>query len=129
MAPALAVGSFGLCSPNLASKGLTQPVLVTSAEVNGTSRTPSIGDAQLPSSPPTPFDRLVADLSAILGPTSGLTTEGIDLEGLNKLMKEYISEEEDWGRFAFVDTSRGYTRNLVDEGNGKSNLVSETAVS
>lgn len=39
-------------------------------------------------------------------------------------MEEYISNEKDWDKYAFPDFSRGYTRNLVDEGNGKSNLVS-----
>jgi len=44
------------------------------------------------------------------------------------LMKEYESKEEDWGRYALGDASRGYTRNLVDVGNGKSNLVCYSVV-
>lgn len=39
-------------------------------------------------------------------------------------MENYTSSEKDWEKYAFADLSRGYTRNLVDEGNGKSNLVS-----
>jgi hypothetical protein len=38
-------------------------------------------------------------------------------------MSDYTSSESDWATYAFSDLSRGYTRNLVDEGNGKSNLV------
>jgi hypothetical protein len=74
--------------------------------------------------PPDAFHRLVSDLSGILGPSSGLNSEDVDVQRLNKLMEDYISDEKDWGKYAFSDFSRGYTRNLVDEGNGKSNLVS-----
>jgi cysteine dioxygenase len=73
------------------------------------------------------FHRLADDLSRILGPTSGLTTEGIDVQQLRKLMENYISKESEWQEYAFADVSRGYTRNLVDEGNGKSNLVSSSS--
>jgi cysteine dioxygenase len=39
------------------------------------------------------------------------------------LMSKYQSTEIEWQKYAFVDTSRGYTRNLVDKGNGIGNLV------
>ena len=69
------------------------------------------------------FHRLVNDLSKILGPSSGLTSEDVDVKHLEELMQTYVSKESEWKRYAFSDFSRGYTRNLVDEGNGKSNLV------
>ncbi|KAK3400053.1 RmlC-like cupin domain-containing protein [Sordaria brevicollis] len=69
------------------------------------------------------FDKLVQDLKDALGPSSGLTSDDVDVEHLTRLMKEYQSDEVEWSRFAFGDASRGYTRNLVDEGNGKSNLL------
>jgi cysteine dioxygenase len=69
------------------------------------------------------FDKLVRDLSATLGPNSGLTTAGTDTEFLTRLMTEYSSRESEWQRYALADPSRAYTRNLVDKGNGKSNLV------
>lgn len=69
------------------------------------------------------FHQLVADLSRILGPSSGLDSDDVDVRQLNALMQAYVSDEADWSKYAFADTSRGYTRNLVDEGNGKSNLV------
>lgn len=73
------------------------------------------------------FERLVQDLKDALGPSSGLTSEDVDVEHLKHLMEEYASSEREWSKYAFGDTSRGYTRNLVDEGNGKSNLVSQSA--
>jgi cysteine dioxygenase len=69
------------------------------------------------------FHKLVADLGQILGPSSGLNSEDIDVQQLRSLMETYISNEQDWKKYAFSDSSRGYTRNLVDEGNGKSNLL------
>ena len=69
------------------------------------------------------FDELVLSLKKALGPSSGLTSDDIDIEFLTKLMTVYDSSDSKWSRYAFGDSSRGYTRNLVDEGNGKSNLV------
>ena len=69
------------------------------------------------------FDDLVSSLSNSLGPSSGLTTAGTDILQLSEMMTSYKSAEPDWIRYAFADYSRGYTRNLVDEGNGKANLV------
>jgi hypothetical protein len=72
------------------------------------------------------FDQLVAELKAALGPSSGLNSADVDVDELAMLMQRYDSSERGWIRYAFKDGSRGYTRNLVDEGNGKSNLVGGT---
>jgi cysteine dioxygenase len=69
------------------------------------------------------FDQLVQALRDALGPSSGLTSDDIDVNFLSNLMQDYDSSDQEWSRYAFGDSSRGYTRNLVDEGNGKSNLV------
>jgi cysteine dioxygenase len=69
------------------------------------------------------FDDLVQALKAALGPSSGLDSADVDVEYLTALMRDYLSSEKDWSRFAFGNASKGYTRNLVDDGNGKSNLV------
>lgn len=69
------------------------------------------------------FHQLVEDLSRILGTSSGLDSHDVDVKHLKQLMEDYVSNEKDWQKYAFADLSRGYTRNLVDEGNGKSNLV------
>lgn len=70
------------------------------------------------------FDELVLRLKEALGPSSGLDSADVDVNELMKLMEEYNTTESEWLQFAFAEKSMGYTRNLVDEGNGKSNLVS-----
>ena len=47
----------------------------------------------------------------------------VDPNDLVNLMSIYTSKAEHWQQYAFADSSRNYTRNLVDEGNGKSNLL------
>ncbi|KAF4778607.1 cysteine dioxygenase [Colletotrichum scovillei] len=68
------------------------------------------------------FGELVSALKDALG-SSGLTCDDVDLDLLMDLMKNYASNEREWGAFAFANSSMAYTRNLVDEGNGKSNLL------
>ncbi|KAH7381967.1 RmlC-like cupin domain-containing protein [Cadophora sp. MPI-SDFR-AT-0126] len=68
------------------------------------------------------FEKLVLALKDTLG-SSGLTSDDVDLQRLTSLMQEYETNEEEWARFALPDLSKAYTRNLVDEGNGKSNLL------
>ncbi|OAA81422.1 cysteine dioxygenase [Akanthomyces lecanii RCEF 1005] len=69
------------------------------------------------------FEELVLALKSALGPCSGLTSDDIDVTFLTRLMKLYDARDRNWSKYAFGDASRGYTRNLVDEGNGKSNLL------
>jgi cysteine dioxygenase len=77
------------------------------------------------SSPTTPdgFHTLVKKLSKVLGPTSGIDSADIDPQTLLALMQDYVSNPPEWEDYALGDLSRSYTRNLVDRGNGKSNLV------
>lgn len=75
------------------------------------------------------FHRLVQDLSNILGPSSGLTSADVDPKSLVELMRQYSSNESEWKKYAFRDPSTAFTRNLVDRGNGKSNLVRERMTS
>ncbi|KAL1849706.1 Cysteine dioxygenase [Paecilomyces lecythidis] len=72
---------------------------------------------------PNAFQKLVADLSAVLGPSSGLDSDDVDPADIQRLMENYTSNEQEWKIYAMGDASRTYTRNLVDEGNGKSNLI------
>lgn len=74
------------------------------------------------------FHDLVADINRILGPCSGLDSAEIDVNELKAIMGEYQSCEAEWEPYAFSDSSRGYTRNLVDNCNGKSNLVRVVSV-
>lgn len=69
------------------------------------------------------FQKVVQDLSEALGPSSGLDSADVDPQYIISLMEGYVSKSDEWTKYAFADTTRGYTRNLVDEGNGKSNLV------
>ena len=69
------------------------------------------------------FQRLVKDLSDVLGPSSGLSSADVDVGTIIKLMEDYISDEPNWTKYAFEDANKAFTRNLVDRGNGKSNLV------
>ncbi|KAM5348276.1 hypothetical protein ACJ41O_008100 [Fusarium nematophilum] len=69
------------------------------------------------------FEELVLRLKDALGPSSGLTSDDVDVDFLTRLMEDYDGSDNKWSQYAFGDRSRGYTRNLVDEGNGKSNLL------
>lgn len=70
------------------------------------------------------FQQLVADINNILGPCNGIDSAGVDVGELKFVMRDYKSNESEWEKYAFADYSRAYTRNLVDRGNGKCNLVS-----
>lgn len=69
------------------------------------------------------FHQLIESINQILGPSNGIDSADVDVEELKKVMFEYTSREEEWQRYAFEDYSRPYTRNLVDHGNGKANLL------
>ena len=69
------------------------------------------------------FHQLVQDLCNVLGPSSGLDSADVDPKSLEELMQNYASNESEWTQYALRDPSRTFTRNLVDRGNGKSNLV------
>ncbi|KAM9857837.1 cysteine dioxygenase type 1 [Aulostomus maculatus] len=49
-------------------------------------------------------------------------SDSIDVDHVQKIMESYISNKDDWQRYAKFEKAR-YTRNLVDEGNGKFNLL------
>lgn len=66
---------------------------------------------------------LIEAIGEILGPTSGLDSDEVDHNALIHLMEQYKSDETDWAPYNLSDPSRNYTRNLVDETNGKSNIL------
>lgn len=74
------------------------------------------------------FHALVEDINGILGPSNGIDSADVDVEEIKNVMLAYQSNEQEWSKYAFADSSRAYTRNLVDRGNGKSNLVSAFVV-
>lgn len=67
---------------------------------------------------------LVDTLNEKLGPSSGIDSDDVDANELQQLMKDYTSDESEWAKYFFPSSNIPYTRNLVDKGNGKSNLVS-----
>lgn len=69
------------------------------------------------------FQSLVEALSEKLGPCSGINSDDVDETELQQLMADYISNESEWAKYFFPSSSMPYTRNLVDKGNGKSNLM------
>jgi cysteine dioxygenase len=71
------------------------------------------------------FDLLVSALRDKLGPSSGIDDDDVDIDELQSLMRGYRSKESEWQQYAFGVPNKPYTRNLVDKGNGKYNLVSQ----
>ncbi|KAM0719890.1 hypothetical protein Q7P37_004025 [Cladosporium fusiforme] len=69
------------------------------------------------------FEGLVASINKILGPSNGIDSAGVNVQDLQDAMQAYSSHEADWVKYAMADSSRAYTRNLVDNCNGKSNLL------
>lgn len=97
----------------------------TSSQPIGIEKAASIHDSARGSPvPEDAFQNLVQDMNDILGPSNGIDSAGVDVEELKKAMLDYQSIEHEWSKYAFADHSRAYTRNLVDRGNGKANLVS-----
>ncbi|MCJ1478350.1 Cysteine dioxygenase [Lambiella insularis] len=90
---------------------------------------PSRIDQPLQSNSETPneefdaFQSLVKDICMVLGPSSGIDSADVNPQRLRQLMEAYESVPKEWNDYAFGDASRSYTRNLVDKGNGKSNLL------
>ncbi|KAI4683865.1 uncharacterized protein J4E84_006705 [Alternaria hordeiaustralica] len=69
------------------------------------------------------FHSLVQEINKVLGPSNGIDSDDVDENELQELMKAYTSEESEWKKYYFPSETLPYTRNVVDKGNGKSNLV------
>ncbi|KAI9812144.1 MAG: capsule-associated protein CAP1 [Pycnora praestabilis] len=89
----------------------------------GTNHHEAIGAQSSINKPLDGFHQLVNDLGMILGPSSGIDSSDVDPSHLQERMEKYLSRRDDWNKYAWADFSRAYTRNLVDRGNGKSNLL------
>lgn len=70
------------------------------------------------------FHVLVKDINAFLAQSPGSDFSDIDPQPLVKLMKDYESRNSEWVKYAQQSKTKCFTRNLVDRGNGKHNLVS-----
>ncbi|CAO3616067.1 unnamed protein product [Mucor fragilis] len=65
---------------------------------------------------------LIQSIHHVLG-DEGLDSERIDEQRIIQLMNKYSSNSADWNQYTLFDHSRAYTRNLIDDGNGKFNLM------
>lgn len=71
------------------------------------------------------FEDLVEAVRMLLGPSSGIDSEDVDVESIMSVMRQYEPTfcQDQWRRYALADPSRSYTRNGVDEFNQKANLL------
>ncbi|KAJ2661811.1 hypothetical protein IWW48_002205 [Coemansia sp. RSA 1200] len=65
---------------------------------------------------------LIAALNQTMG-DSGLGDDPGTVRQARKLMQSYVSHSNDWSRYAVYQEGTRYTRSLVDDGNGKYNLL------
>lgn len=105
-------GASAVSRPSNMAVGLLPPTSFQAVAVNQRARVK-----------PQPFQGLVQTLRDALGPSSGLDSSDVDLQALIKAMRAYDARDGGWVDYAMADSQLAYTRNLVDEGNGKSNLV------
>ncbi|RDW72962.1 hypothetical protein BP6252_06869 [Coleophoma cylindrospora] len=70
-----------------------------------------------------PFHSLVRSIRTYLGSSSGIDSADIDVDYLKGLMNRYVSNPDDWKRYAYADPSKHYTRNCVEDINGKANIL------
>jgi cysteine dioxygenase len=100
-----------------------QPNFPLQPTMNSTTSTRPRDSTRPSPEPNTHFDALVSSINKILGPSNGIDSAGVNVQDLQDAMLAYTSNEADWSKYALSDPSRGYTRNLVDNCNGKSNLL------
>ncbi|KAI8853304.1 RmlC-like cupin domain-containing protein, partial [Chytridium lagenaria] len=65
---------------------------------------------------------LITALYAEMGDKGIHEMDKVNVDRVKHLMASYVSNKQDWEKFAHFDP-RKYTRNLVDDGNGKFNLM------
>lgn len=103
-----------------ATHSTTMTIPVTAAAIDKTRATAQIIQADVGSDA---FQNLVTSLSNSVSSSSGTTASSIDHNALINIMQRYESHRPSWQKYAFGDNSRAYTRNLIDEGKGRSNLM------
>ncbi|KAJ2799242.1 hypothetical protein H4R20_004517 [Coemansia guatemalensis] len=71
---------------------------------------------------PTNMQELISSLNAVMG-DQGLGEDLETVRRVKQLMRSYVSKSQDWEKYAVYQDGTRYTRNLVDDGNGKYNLL------
>ena len=70
------------------------------------------------------FHNLVQELSGYLDKARSLAfSEICDPDTVIQRMKEYRSDRSEWVKYAHEDGNQCFTRNMVERGLGKSNIV------
>lgn len=70
------------------------------------------------------FHNLVQELSGYVDTAQSLAfSEICDPNAVIQRMKEYRSDRSEWARYALEDGDQCFTRNMVERGLGKSNIV------
>jgi hypothetical protein len=71
---------------------------------------------------PSTLGELVQLIREELGPHGLMDTHAVNVPRLQRILSNYVSDASEWSQYAHFDKYR-YTRNLVDDGNGKYNLL------
>lgn len=72
------------------------------------------------------FHSLVRELSGYLDQAQSLAfSEICDPDAVIQRMKEYRSDRSEWAKYAHEDGNQCFTRNMVERGLGKSNIVGQ----
>ncbi|KAJ2616627.1 hypothetical protein H4S08_000709, partial [Coemansia sp. RSA 1365] len=87
---------------------------------------PSVGNPSksletIPKQPAT-MQELISSLNTVMG-DQALGENNETVQRVKKLMRGYVSKSQDWEKYAVYQEGARYTRNLVDDGNGKYNLL------
>ena len=70
------------------------------------------------------FHTLVQELSGYIDTAQSLAfSEICDPNAVIQRMKQYQSDTPEWAKYAYRDETQCFTRNMVDRGLGKSNIV------
>jgi hypothetical protein len=69
------------------------------------------------------FHLLVQQIKTYLGSSSGIDSKDIDVDILKTLMLRYTSNSVHWNKYAKVQPGKHYTRNSIENINGKANIV------
>lgn len=68
------------------------------------------------------FYQLILKLKSLLN-GKGLSAQDIDIDKVQQLMNEYVSDPKDWEQFALYNHDLPYTRNGIININGNANLL------
>lgn len=74
------------------------------------------------------FRQLVQGLSCYLASLPSSAFKDINYRLIIKAMENYTSQSSEWEKYAHKNEKQCFTRNLVDPGNGRHNLVCRVRV-